>query len=186
MGLKGDFYVDFAVAVFLFMIAFTSVFSYISSEYSYRQDYERNEAQKMEIDQVIRNLSGAEVEKRLVIASGFSQNEFVNLSGLDTDLVLDEAGEPVCFNKGLEGFVANISGESVFSVFSTKERLSGRANYCALGSFANRLDELVSSPIYLQVLFEQPAETQGEYCEIRQLSRLSDSGFEKAPVKICV
>lgn len=183
--LGGNINVDFAVGLFLFLLAFTSVFAYLNSVSATKVSSEGLETSHLEAKLAFENLPWVDFEKSLVYVSGHSSLEFVNLSGYDVDLVVDSEGDALCYDSELGGFVANITGTEVFWVYSTGEFF--HKNPCELGEYSDRLDERITSPIYERLLIGKPDnESAGDYCEKFPINYLTDDALIYGCVLLCV
>jgi len=180
--MKGDLYVDFAIATFLFLLAFSLVFYYLNSEMNSEIENEKMENARLKIRNLIDALQKETVEKRIIIVEGISQNEFINLSGYDIDVILDENNNRICFDQELKGFVANISGKREFYLYSLNRDIERYT--CEITNFNNTLEEKISSPIYESYILETP-NYQGEICEEITLLVFSKYGPEEKSFRIC-
>jgi len=181
--MKGDLYIDFAIAMVLFVIAFSGIFYYYNSELNSRIQNEKKENAYLKIQNIFNSLKKEIVEKRIILVGGNSINEFINLSGYDIDLILDTSGKKICFDQNLEGFITNISGESRFYLYSTKKDIN--KYICTITNFNNTLDKKISTPIY-EEFFIDPGNYTGEFCEQRTLLIFSENGPIEKKIKICV
>jgi hypothetical protein len=161
--MKGDFYVDFAIATVLFIMAFSCFFYYYNSELDLRIQEEYKENANLEITHITDSLPKENVEKRIIIVEGYSNNEFVNLSGYDIDLILNEDSERVCFDTNLQGFLANISGKDMFYLYSLARDLN-EYNCNVAGMINNTAIEKISSPVYENYVINI-GNYSGDYCE---------------------
>lgn len=186
--MRGDLSIDFAVGTALFIFAFVAAYAYINYEYGARMSHEADESSRIRIAAVAENLPRETIEKRIVIAEGKSENEFINLSGYEAKLVLDNNGEPVCFDHNLGGFVANVSGRAEFYIYSASADSDIPVRSCSVNPKAANdwIQEKVSSPVYLSVFTKAPqTNSSGSYCEKLLLNYLSDLGFEEEYLNVC-
>jgi len=181
--MKGDIYIDFAVATFLFFLVFSAVFYYLNSEINSEITNKKIENAKLKIQNIINSMQKETVEKRIVIVEGISQNEFINLSGYDIDLILDENNNRICFDQNLNGFIANISGRREFYLYSLNRNIDRHT--CNISSFNNSLNEKISTPIYEIYFLEVPSHP-GEICEERTFLIFSEYGPKEKNSKICI
>lgn len=181
--MKGDIYIDFAIATSLFVFAFAAVFYYFDSEVSHKIQNEGLQESELKTEYLFNSMQREEVLKRIILISGTSTNEFVNLSDYDIDLILDENNEIVCFDSDLKGFVANIS-DSKFYLYSTKASVGKET--CKITTFNDLLSEKVSTPIYKEFFVELPDTAGGDFCNMKTILVLSGDGLKKEPVKMCV
>ncbi|MBN2095240.1 MAG: hypothetical protein JW727_04275 [Candidatus Aenigmarchaeota archaeon] len=182
---RGNINLDFAVGISLFMLAFFSSFAYLNQEYMERLSNERQMQADSELENALAAVPKALFEKRVILVEGYSENELVVLPGYGADLVLDSSGKPVCYDERLEGFVANISGRAEFYAYLTSDYFVH--DFCTAGPFYNRLEEKISSPIYLEALTSVPRfEGRGETCSRRVVSVLTSDGFEEAVAEFCI
>jgi hypothetical protein len=187
--MRGDISLDFAVGSALFIFAFAAAFSYINYEYSSSMGHESDELSKLKIGQVVENLPWQAVEKRIVYLEGNSQNEFVDLSGYKIDLILDERGEPACFDKDLEGFTADVSGTRIFYLYSFSNGSKVDPDLCRpkIIALSDNIKEKISSPIYLNALTNMPEiNSSGKYCEKIPVTYFSGKEIEEKYLDICV
>ena len=182
--MKGDIYTDFIVATILFVFAFLSLFYYLNSEFALKTQYENEQISNLKIQNIFDSLPRETIEKRIIIARGSSTNEFIDLSGYDVDLVLDENGNNICFDPKLEGFAVNIS-DNKFYLYSTKA--DTKKETCNLYGANNNLNEKISSPIYEEFFVEMPkVNSTGTFCMVKPILIFSGSGIKKESMKICV
>ncbi|RLJ01070.1 MAG: hypothetical protein DRP06_00280 [Candidatus Aenigmatarchaeota archaeon] len=181
--MKGDIYIDFAIATSLFVFAFASVFYYFDSEISYKTQNELLQVSELKTEYLFNSMQREEVLKKIIVVSGNSTNEFVNLSDYDIDLILDEDNEVVCFDSDLEGFIANVSN-SKFYLYSTQARINKET--CEITAFNDFLSEDISTPIYEEFFVELPDTAGGDFCNMKTILVLSGDGFEEVIIKICV
>lgn len=181
--MKGDLYLDFAVAAALFVLAFSSIFYYYNSEFDLKIQQEKKENSALKIQNIVDSLNREEVEKRIITLSGNSSNEFVNLSGYDIDLILDENGNRKCFDNNLKGFITDVTTEKKFYLYSTEKSIPKYT--CNIPNFNNSLTEQISTPIYEQFIAEIGT-YQGNYCEQKTLLTFTGYGPEERTAKICV
>jgi len=181
--MKGDIYVDFAIATSLFIFAFAAIFYYFDSEISHKTQNEMLQESGLKIENLFNSMPREEVFKRIIFVSGTSTNEFVNLSDYEIDLILNEDNEVVCFDPDLNGFIANISN-SKFYLYSTKARINKET--CEIRTFNNSLSEKVSTPIYEEFFVELPDAVKGEFCDMKTILVFSGEGLKEEYVKICV
>jgi len=185
--MKGDLDIDFAIGTTLFIFAFVAAFSYLNYEYSAHLSHETRESSRLKIAQIIEDIPKEQIEKRIVIAEGYSENGFVNLSDYRIDLILDEDGLPICFDKDLRGLAANISGTRTFSIYSAKSPTSRFLCQVVLNSTSDWIKVTVSSPIYIEAFTNAPlVNSTGSYCEKVPLIYFSGSGFEEKYLNVCV
>jgi len=182
--MKGDLYIDFAVAIFLFIFAFVSIFYYIESEVNLKIQNEKSQINELKIQKIFNSLPKEHVQKRIILVTGSGTNEFINLSNYDIDLILDEDNNVICFDKNLKGFVANVSN-SKFYLYSTKANITKKT--CEIQNFSNRIKEKISSPIYEEFFINLPKINKtGNYCDIKPILIFSGNGLKKEKIKICV
>jgi hypothetical protein len=180
--MKGDIYMDFAIATFLFILAFSLVFYYYNYELNSKIENEKIENANLKIQNIIGSLPMEEIEKRIIVVEGNSNNEFVNLSGYDIDLILDENNNRICFDQDLKGFIVNISGRKEFYLYSLDKNINKYT--CNIVNFNNTLAEEISSPIYESYLLEIP-NYSGKICEQRIILVFSEYGPEEKNLRIC-
>ena len=182
--MKGDLYIDFAVAIFLFVFAFVSIFYYIDSEVNLKIQNEKSQIDELKIQKIFNSFPRELVEKRIILVPGSGTNEFINLSNYDIDLILDENNNVICFDKNLKGFVANVSN-SKFYLYSTKADITKKT--CEIQNFSNKIKEKISSPIYEEFFINLPKTNKtGNYCDIKPILIFSGNGLKKEKIKICV
>ena len=182
--MRGDLYIDFAVAMALFVFAFVSIFYYLDSQADLKIQSEELQVYHLKIQDIFDSLPREQVLKRIILAEGSSTNEFVNLSDYDIDLILDENNDAVCFDPDLEGFVANVS-DTKFYLYSTKTRLN--REICEIQNFNDELDEKISTPIYEDFFMELPdVNKTGNFCNTKPILIFSGKGVKKENLKICV
>lgn len=182
--MKGDIYLDFAVAIVLFTFAFVSTFYYFDSQINLKLECENLKISNLKIESLLNNLERYPIEERIILVSGFARNEFVNLSEYDIDLILDESGDNVCFDSKLEGFLTNESYGKyyLYSVPFTIDR-----DNCDINSFSDSLVEEISSPIYKTAYLNYEKELiNGTFCTYESLPTFSESGFLFEKIKICI
>ena len=180
--MKGDFYIDFAIATILFILVFSFLFYYYNSEFNLKIQQEKEKSAYLEIQNIFNSLPKKVVEKRIIILSGNSTNEFVNLSGYDIDLILDEANNRICFDPNLNGFITNVSTLKKFYLYSTEQDIDKHT--CNILNFNNSLTEKISTPIYEQFIAETGT-YRGNYCEQKTILTFSDLGPKQRNLKIC-
>ncbi len=180
--MKGDFYIDFAVAAVLFVLAFSSIFFYYNSEFDLKIQDETKETASLKIQNIIDSLERETVEKRIIIINGSSNNEFVNLSGYDIDLILYENENRKCFDPHLEGFITNVTTEKKFYLYSTEKFINKHT--CQITNFTNSLSEQISTPIYEEYV-ERAGTYEGSYCEQKTFLKFTEYGPEELKTKIC-
>jgi hypothetical protein len=187
--MRGNLEVDFAVGTALFIFAFVAAFSYINYEYNSRLSHESDEASRLKIAHLMESLPKQSVEKRIIVAEGYSENEFVNLSEYRIDLVLDEKGGSICFDKGLGGFIADVSGTRTFSLYSVDfAGMEIERNLCRINLSAanNNIHEKVSSPVYLELFAQAPSiNSSGSHCDKIPVSYFSGKGIEEKLIDVC-
>ncbi len=181
--MKGDIYIDFAIATSLFVFAFASVFYYFDSEISYKTQNEMLQESELKTEYLFNSIQKEKVLKRIILVSGISTNEFVNLSDYDIDLILDEDNEVICFDSDLDGFIANVSN-SRFYLYSTKTRISRET--CEITTFNDALSEEISTPIYEEFFIELPDTAAGDFCNMKTILVLLGNGLEEEVIRICV
>jgi len=182
--MKGDLYIDFAVAIFLFVFAFVSIFYYIDSEVNLKIQNEKSQIDELKIQKIFNSFPRELVEKRIILVPGSGTNEFINLSNYDIDLILDENNNVICFDKNLKGFVANVSN-SKFYLYSTNADITKKT--CEIQNFSDRMEEKISSPIYEEFFINLPKTNKtGNYCDIKPILIFSGNGLKKEKIKICV
>jgi len=64
--MKGDLYIDFAVAIFLFVFAFVSIFYYFTSQTDLKIQTEKMQTAKLKIQNLFDSLPRELVEKRII------------------------------------------------------------------------------------------------------------------------
>jgi len=182
--MKGDLYIDFAVAIFLFVFAFVLIFYYFTSQTDLKIQTEKMQTAKLKIQNLFDSLPKELVEKRIILVPGSGTNEFINLSNYDIDLILDENNNVICFDKNLKGFVANVSN-SKFYLYSTKADITKKT--CEIQNFSDRMEEKISSPIYEEFFINLPKTNKtGNYCDIKPILIFSGNGLKKEKIKICI
>ncbi|MCK4730204.1 MAG: hypothetical protein KAT28_02695 [Candidatus Aenigmarchaeota archaeon] len=181
--MKGDIYIDFAIATSLFVFAFAAVFYYFDSEISYKTQNEMLQESELKTEYLFNSMHREKILKRIILVSGTSTNEFVNLSDYDIDLILDEDNEVICFDSDLKGFIANVSN-SKFYLYSTKARI-GRET-CEITTFNDFLSEEISTPVYGKFFVELPDTAGGDFCNMKTILILSGNGLKDEIIKICV
>jgi len=92
--MKGDLYIDFAVAIFLFVFAFVSIFYYIDSEVNLKIQNEKSQIDELKIQKIFNSFPKELVEKRIILVPGSGTNEFINLSNYDIDCLLYTSPSP--------------------------------------------------------------------------------------------
>ena len=181
--MKGDIYIDFAIATSLFVFAFASVFYYFDSEISYKIQNELLQDSELKTEYLFNSMQREDILKRIILVSGTSTNEFVNLSDYDIDLILDEDNEIICFDSDLDGFIANVSN-SKFYLYSTKARISKET--CEITIFNDFLSEKISTPIYEEFFVELPNPAGGDFCNMKTILVLSGNGLKEESIRICI
>lgn len=182
--MRGDLYIDFAVAMALFMFAFISIFYYFDSQADLKVQAEEMQTSEIEIRNIFDSLPREKVQKRIILINGSVTNEFVNLSGYDIDLILNEDGDVICFDPDLEGFVANVS-DTKFYLYSIKIKVNKET--CEIHNFSDRINEKISTPIYEEFFTDLPKVNQtGKYCDINPILIFSGEGLKEEKIKICV
>ncbi len=181
--MKGDIYIDFAIATSLFVFAFASVFYYFDSEISYKIQNELLQDSELKTEYLFNSMQREEVLKRVILVSGTSTNEFVNLSDYDIDLILDEDNELICFDSDLEGFIANVSN-SKFYLYSTEARINKET--CEITTFNDFFSEKISTPIYEEFFVELPDTAGGDFCNMKTILVLSGNGLKEESLRICI
>ena len=182
--MKGDIYTDFIVATILFVFAFLSLFYYLNSEFSLKTQYEKEKSANLEIQNIFDSLPRETVEKRIILANGHSTNEFIDISGYDVDLIIDENGNSICFDLNKKGFAADVSN-SRFYLYSTNA--ATEKNICDIHGFNNDINEKISSPIYEEFLVDMPkVNSAGAFCAVKHILIFSGFGIKEEEIKICV
>lgn len=182
--MKGDLYIDFAVAMALFVFAFVSIFYYLDSQADLKIQSEEMQSSELKIQNIFSSLPREPVEKRIILVNGSATNEFINLSGYDIDLILDEDNNVVCFDPDLKGFVANVS-DSKFYLYSTKTRID--REICEIQNFNDKIDEKISTPVYEEFFTSIPEVNKtGKFCNIKPILIFSGEGLKEEKIKICV
>jgi hypothetical protein len=185
---RGNINVDFAVGVALFLFALTSAFIYIHSEQGRAIDSQNIQANALTIENALLSIEKVDFEKRIIAVEGYSNSEYINISGLGAVLILDGEGNSICFDEDAGGFVADISGYEEFYIYSSSfSKGKINRNICPLESYSDRLLEKVSSPIYLRLIAGRPdLMNQGNFCEKRLLSYIEGDGIRGEFFEVCV
>ncbi len=182
--MRGDLYIDFAVAIALFMFAFVSIFYYLDSQADLKIQSEEMQRSELKIQNIFDSLPREQVLKRIILAQGSSTNEFINLSDYDIDLILDEDSDIICFDQNLKGFVANVS-DSKFYLYSIGTNINKET--CEIHNFSDGIDEKISTPIYEEFFVDLPKINQtGKFCNIKPILIFSGEGLREEKIKICV
>ncbi|OYT43441.1 MAG: hypothetical protein B6U88_01050 [Candidatus Aenigmarchaeota archaeon ex4484_56] len=173
--MKGDFYFDFSIAVFLFVLTISSLFIIVNSEVKMKKEYELSELAKIKI-----KIPSGSFEKRIIILNGEPHNEFVNLSGYDIDLIVDDEGYSVCFDDNLKGFIAN---KKIYYLYSTPNQINRKL--CTIDLYNNSLSEFISGPVYLNITYGKQKDIwDGAHCEIIPYVYIYD-GIQIDRVTVC-
>lgn len=182
--MKGDLYIDFSIAAAMFILVFVSIFYFFDSQSDIKIQNEEMKIAEMKINGIFDSLPMEKFMKRVVYLESGLENEFVGLSGYQADIVLDEDGDSICIDTQKDGFLANTSENRIFYIYSTESVVN--RNICQIGSYSNKVDEEISSPVYEYFFTRYPEiNSTGDLCENRKMIILSGEGLEEKDIRIC-